>query len=170
MAELSAVAAVIQVAQFGAKLSLSLHSVAETVKSANQDVKRTAKDIALFAQVLKELGLALERGQGSKVYREDAYETSRMIVEECEAVFNEIESILKKATRETKPLEAGVTMPKIERFFWPFRRGRVQLLQSNLESLKSTILLKLAVLTYASKSAPIEYKLLYGDSVPRLRC
>jgi len=154
MAEIGAVASVLQIAQFGAQLSLTLYNVAQTIKSANQDVKRIAKEIALFAQVLKDLGLALERGQGSKLYRGDAYETSRMIVEECEGVFKEIEEILfKKTTNESRSFATSNSIPKAERFLWIFRKSRVQLLRSNLESLKSTISLKLAVLTYADKHA-----------------
>ncbi len=117
-------------------------------------MKRIAKDIALFAQVLKDLGSALERGQGSQIYRGDAYKTSRMIVEEREAVFKEIEEILfKRTTKDTSSFETGISIPKTERFLWIFRKGRVQLLRSNLESLKSTISLKLADLTYADKHA-----------------
>ena len=154
MAEIGVVASVLQIAQFGAQLSLTLYNVAQTVKSANKDVKRIAKEIALFAQVLKDLGWALERGQGSRLYRGDAYETSRMIVEECHGVFKEIEEILfKRITNETNSLETGISIPKTERFLWIFRRSRVQLLRSNLESLKSTIALKLAVLTYADNHA-----------------
>lgn len=168
MAELGAVASVIQVVQFGARLSLTLYSVAQTVGSANRDVKRIAKEIALFAQVLKDLGQALGRGQTSKVYREDAFETSRMIVEECEDVFEEIEEILKKATKEAKPLEASVVMPKVERFLWVFRKERVQLLRSNLESLKSTISPKLAVLTYADKRASTMYGSTFDEPGSRM--
>jgi hypothetical protein len=159
MAEIGAVASVIQIAQLGAKISITLYSIADTTKSANKDVKRIAKDIALFSSVLKDLGNALERGQRAGQLRGDAYNTASMIVEECEEVFREIETILKKATGEERPFEADIVMPKLERFLWVFKKERIQLLRANLESLKTTILVKLAVLNYAErqKHKAVEY-------------
>lgn len=90
--------------------------------SANRDVKRIAKEIALFAQVLKDLGQALERGQTSNVYREDAFETSRMIVEECEDVFEEIEEILKKRRKRQSLSRPVLSCPKSNDFYGFFGR------------------------------------------------
>ena len=110
-----------------------------------------AKDIALFSAVLKDLGKTLERGQKSKVYRDAAYESSRLIVKECEEVFKEIDEILKKSTKEGSTQDAKVSISRVDKFMWVFRRSRVQLLRGNLESLKTTILLQVAVLSYADK-------------------
>ena len=110
-----------------------------------------AKDIALFSAVLKDLGKTLERGQKSRLYRNAAYESSHLIVKECQEVFFEIEGILRKSNKDGGPWDANLPLPRIQKFMWVFRKSRVQLLRGNLESLKSTILLQVAVLSYADK-------------------
>ncbi|MCJ1261043.1 hypothetical protein MMC22_000907 [Lobaria immixta] len=150
METVGAVVSIVQVAQIGAQLSLKLYKIAEAVGSANKDVQYVAKDIALFSSVLKDLGNTLSRGQESRLYREDAYQTSRQIVKECESVFKEIQEILKKSSLDGTNADV-ITVGRTEKFLWIFRRSRVQLLRANLESLKSTILLQLAVLSYGEK-------------------
>ena len=101
--------------------------------------------------MLKDLGKTLGRGQKSKLYRKGAYDTSLLVVKESEGVFREVEEILKKSTKNGGPLGPDASVPRKEKFLWIFRKSRVQLLRGNLESLKSTILLQLAVLNYADK-------------------
>lgn len=115
-----------------------------------KDVQHVAKDIALFSSVLKDLGNTLSKGQASRLYREDAYQTSRQIVKECESVFKEIQEILKKSSLDDTNTDV-ISVGRTEKFLWIFRRSRVQLLRGNLESLKSTILLQVAVLSYSEK-------------------
>ena len=110
-----------------------------------------AKDIALFSAVLKDLGKTLERGEKSRLYRDAAYESSRLIVKECEVVFGEIEDVLRRSSRDGVLQDTHVSLSKVDKFMWVFRKSRVHLLRGNLESLKSTILLQLAVLGYADK-------------------
>lgn len=127
-----------------------------TVFDDYKDVQYVAKDIALFSSVLKDLGNTLSRGQESRLYREDAYQTSRQIVKECESVFKEIQEILKKSSLDGTNADV-ITVGRTENFLWIFRRSRVQLLRANLESLKSTILLQLAVLSYGEKVSSSSY-------------
>ena len=123
-----------------------------------QDVRYIAKDVALFSTVLKDLGRVFDKGQKSRLYRQDAYATSQTIVKECEGVFNEIKDLLKIATKDGAPFDLNISLDRISKFMWVFRKQRVQLLRCNLESLKSTILLQLAVLSYADKvSSLTEY-------------
>ena len=81
-----------------------------------------------------------------------------LIVKECGAVFEEIEEILRKSSKDGAMLDANFSLDRIGKIMWVFRKSRVQLLRGNLESLKSTILVELAVLNYADKvSSPIAY-------------
>ena len=68
-------------------------------------------------------------------------------------MFSEIESILKKAAKEPGPLDESkdIVVPKVERFTWLFRKNKMELLISSLESLKATMSLELNVLLYAEK-------------------
>ncbi|KAI9786724.1 MAG: hypothetical protein M1816_007865 [Peltula sp. TS41687] len=151
MAEVGAIASVIAIAQFGASLSIGLYSIADTIGSANKDVRRIAKDIALFSAVLKDLGVALEGAKKSRVYRKNAFDTAQMIVKECEDVFQEIQKVSTKSGNADPPLEAHVSLPTLERLKWVFRKDRVRLLRADLESLKSTILVQLAVMSFAER-------------------
>ncbi|KAF2692112.1 hypothetical protein K458DRAFT_10128 [Lentithecium fluviatile CBS 122367] len=110
-----------------------------------------AKDIALFCHVLKDLAKALEFGQKAQLFRQNAFDTSLKIVEECKRVFTEIEDILKKATKSDNPLAGKFRMPTGHKILWIFRKGKVDFFRRLLESLKSTILVELAVLNYAIK-------------------
>ena len=111
--------------------------------------------------MLKDLGRAFERGQNAKLCRSEVYNTSLLIVKECKAVFSEIEQVLKKSSKDGSSIERTISLDRVERLMWPFRKPRVQLLRGNLESLKSTILVELAVLNYAEKvSSPARYRFL----------
>ena len=93
-----------------------------------------------------------------KLYRADVYDTSLLIVKECKGVFSEIEEVLKKSSKDGWTIDKGISLDRVGKFMWLFRKSRVQLLRGNLESLKSTILVELAVLNYAEKvSSSAEY-------------
>ena len=104
-----------------------------------------AKDIALFATVLKDLGDGLSRGQTSNLYRDDAYQAGFGIAKECKEIFEEIQSNLDKFNK------TGIATPGI------FRKSRVQLLRGKLGFLESKILLQVAVLSYAEKASASSY-------------
>ena len=127
----------------------------------NQDVQFVAKDITLFSAVLKDLGKTLERGQDLNLYRDAAYESSRLIVKECEEVFGEINDIVKGSSKAGSIQDVNISISRVDKFMWVFRKSRVQLLRSNLESLKSTILLQVAVLSYADKVSRTSYIILF---------
>ena len=146
MEAIGAIASILQIAQAGVKLSISLYTLAEAIGSANKDVGQVAKDIALFSSVLKDLGKTLDRGRKSKSYREEAYETSQAIVKECESIFGEISDVFKEANVDAK---GPATLSRMKKAKWVFRKSRVQVLRGNLESLKSTVALQLAVLQFA---------------------
>ena len=113
-----------------------------------------AKDISLFSAVLKGLGTVLDNGQQSQIYRADAYETSLSIIKECKGVFAEIEAILKKTSKNGHTLATGQGLDGAGKFMWLFRKYQVQVLRGNLELLRSTILVELAVLNCAEKMSP----------------
>lgn len=101
--------------------------------------------MALFSAVLKDLSRALELGSKTNLFREDAFNTSIRIIDECKSVFADIENILKCVSKDNEPLHNRIEV------LWHFRKGKVDFLRGVLESLKSTILLELAVLNYATK-------------------
>ena len=152
MAELGIIASVVQLADVGVRLSLRLYTIGETVASADDSIISISKNVSLTSSVLKELGQCLEKDQETRITSENAFQTADRVVQECLEVFNSIDRTLTKSISRLG-LEDGAKKFKavaaLERLKWPFLQPEMQLLLSNLERLKSTLLLMLNVLIYA---------------------
>lgn len=165
MAEIGLVASVVQIADTGIKLSITLYTFAETVLTADKSIKEIASDVSLTSSVLEELGQNLKKDQKSRLCSENAVKTAEGIVKECAAIFNEINGTLETTLEKIKPRAGsekangrdgaygGRKLPvaAYERLKWPFLQPKMQLLRSNLDRLKSTLVLMLNVITYARK-------------------
>ena len=153
MAELGVIASVIQIADVGLKLSTKLYDFAGTVTSADKDIASISRDVKLTSTVLKDLGDTLERDKESRVVNENAVQTADGVVKECLEVFREMDEIFLKRTpllRQADEADKATRGRKMmERLWWPYIKSKVLLLRSNLERLKSTLLLMLNVITYA---------------------
>ncbi len=152
MAELGVIASVIQIADTGLRLSIKLYTFGEVVASADKSVISISKDVSLTSSVLKELGAILHKDESSKFLTNTAVKTADDVVKECLEVFQEMENIIvKKLPNLRAPgLEkASKATILLERLRWPYLQPKLQYLQSNLDRLKSTILLMLNVITYA---------------------
>ena len=66
--------------------------------------------------------------------------------------------MLKKATKSKNPLDphSHISLDIVQKILWTFRKPKVDFLRGVLASLKSTILLELGVLDYASRVTNIE--------------
>ncbi len=157
MAEIGLTASVIQIASTGLKLSTTLYSFAETVSTADKSITHIAKDVSLTSAVLSELGSNLERDKWSGIASENAIATAEEIVLECSKVFREIEVALGKsignvAAKKPSTGKYGISKHVLERLRWPFLQPKMELLRSNLERLKSTLMLMLQVLSHATNA------------------
>lgn len=152
MAELGAVASILQVADVGLRLSTTLFTFAETVASADKTVSAVSKDVSLTSSVLRELGKILDKGHCDEAYSDDAIDSAVAIVRECSDVFAEIDRMLieklPKLGSQRKGKASKITMA-LERFRWPYVQSKINLLQSNLERLKSSLLVILHVISLA---------------------
>ena len=111
-----------------------------------------AKDVALFSTVLKDLGSVLEAGQKTTLYRKEAYDSSAAIVKECKVIFDELQDVIPKASRGSMvPSNSQPSLDSKSKVMLVFKKPKVQMMRGNLESLKSTITVQLAVLNYASR-------------------
>lgn len=158
MAELGIIASVVQIADVGLRLSIKLYTFGEVVASADRSVVSISKDISLTSGVLKELGQVLEKDKETRTFSENAVQTADGIVKECLEVFQEMESMLVKkmpslAGGDGKDARGGERTKRaivlLERLKWGYLQPKLQLLRSNLDRLKSTLLLMLNVITYA---------------------
>lgn len=152
MAELGAVASILQVADVGLRLSATLFTFAETVASADKTVSAVSKDVSLTSSVLRELAKVLDKGHRDEAYSDDAIDSAVAIVKECSDVFVEIDRILieklPKLGSQRKEKASKMTIA-LERFRWPYMQPKMSLLQSSLERLKSSLLVILHVISLA---------------------
>lgn len=158
MAELGIIASVVQIADVGVRLSVKLYTFGETVASADRSVISISKDVSLTSGVLKELGRILDKDRETRTFSENAVQTADGVVKECLEVFREMEDILVKkmpglARGDGRDGRSGERMKRavvvLERLKWGYLQPKLQLLRSNLDRLKSTLLLMLNVITYA---------------------
>ena len=158
MAELGIIASVVQIADVGLRLSIKLYTFGEIVASADRSVISISKDVSLTSGVLKELGQILDSDRETRTFSENAVQTADGIVKECLGVFQEMESMLVKklpglAQTDSGNGKSGQRANKatvmLERLKWGYLQPKLQLLRSNLDRLKSTLLLMLNVITYA---------------------
>lgn len=156
MAELGLIASVVQSADLDVRLSLRLYTFGETVASADKSIISMSKDVSLTYSVLKELGKSLEREQELRICSETAFQAADGIVKECLEVLDSMDKALTKSISRLglQNSEKRIrTVAALERLKWHFLQPKMQLLRSNLERLKSTLLLMPNVLTYARKVA-----------------
>ena len=145
MAEIGIVASVIQLAGAGFKLSVGLYAFAETVSSADKDIKHIAKEVSLTSAVLNELGDSLRDDSQKSIISDNAIRTAGDIVRECSTIFSDINIALEKGAGK------GTGKFSLGKLKWPFLQPKMDLLRSNLERLKSTLILMLHVLAYATR-------------------
>lgn len=151
MAELGLIAAVVQVADVGIRVSLKLYTFGQTVASADESIVFISKDISHTCSILKTLGHSLEKDREEHLYSHDAIGTADTIVKECLDIFQEMDgALLKRITRmglDGSSSRAAVVA--LERLRWPFLKPKMMLLWSHLDKLKSSLHLMLNVFIYA---------------------
>lgn len=153
MAELALVASIVQIADVGCRLSLRLYTFGETVASADRSILGISKDVSLTCTVLQELGTVI-KGDSARICSNNATQTAEKVVQECSNVFEEMDGLL---LRKVPKLVDGNTDKQgragriLERLRWPTIKGKVELLNLNLDRLKSTLTLMLNVIIYAQQ-------------------
>ncbi|RDI81267.1 hypothetical protein Vi05172_g8760 [Venturia inaequalis] len=128
---LGAAASLIQIADAGLKLYAYIDSIA----SANKRITRVAKNLETTCNVVKEIGEVFQRKETGRLVSKSAVKTAQDAAEECNSVFAELREAVGKSGRN--------------RFGFPFREGRLEVLSLQLEKLKSTLMLLMALLIHA---------------------
>ena len=152
MAELGAIAAIIQVADTGLRLSTTLFTFAETVAHADKSINTISKDVSLTSAVLKELANILTQDKSTRAYSDTAIESAIAVVNECSGLFQELHSMLveKLPKHSSGPrVKVSRTTLALERLKWPYLQSKMNILQSNLDRLKSSLLVILNVISLA---------------------
>lgn len=142
------VASIIQIADLGTKVSVKLCTFYRTVKVANQSMKGLSRDVSLTCSILSELGKILEHDDQANLCSKEAFYTTQAVLKECNAVFKQIESAIEEYDQGA---ESNIFRRRTRKITAAFFGPDIEVLKSNLERLKSTILLMLHVIMYAGQ-------------------
>lgn len=129
-------------AAVGFRLSLICNAVSCEIASAGVEIHGISKGVTMFSMMLKQVGNALQ--EADSVHSAEAVETAQEIADQCQVVFEEIREMLDKVT--TKRSDGHLAPSVQQRFKWCFKKGRVQYLLGQLESLKLSLLVMLQIL------------------------
>ena len=131
MDSFSASASVAAVATLSAQLAKALFQIHQDLRGAEIEHQEVANNVSLLSMVLETLEGSLKRN--ANVYRPQLQEQVKKICLGCRSVFADIEKV------------AGLR----SELRWLFKKERARLLQSSLESLKSTLNVLLHVISLA---------------------
>jgi hypothetical protein len=104
--------------------------------------------------VLKELSEILKADTSNHV-SDRAIGAAQQTVTECLAIFEELDKALEKSLGNLGALDrdgkkkVNKGAATLERFKWPFKQTKMDVLRSNLDRLKASLTLMLQVLSYA---------------------
>lgn len=151
MAELGLIAAVVQVADTGIRVSVRLYTYGQAVASADESIVLISKDISRTCSILKTVGYSLEKDREEHLHSHDAIGTAETIVKECLEIVQEMDgALLKKITRMgLDGSSSRAAIVALERLRWPFLKPKMMLLWSHLDKLISSLHLMLNVFIYA---------------------
>lgn len=141
-------ASIFQIAELGAQLSIKLCTFCHKVKNADQNIQSLSNDVALTSTVLRHLGDNLEQDRQGELYSNGALNTAREVLEECRKVFQQIGSAIDDPGKDSAK---GLFQRAAKRVGFVIMEPQLDALKSNLERLKSTMLLMLNVIMYAGQ-------------------
>ncbi|KAK1071173.1 hypothetical protein LTR74_003554 [Friedmanniomyces endolithicus] len=152
---LSIAASAIQVADAGFKLYGALSQYIKDYVDANKHVRRVADEVRTTSWALQQLGALLKEDDDIKLCKPEAIGETEAALKGCQRAFDEVSDIIKGFLPSPKPDgSGGLAKSSISnRWKWPLKTAKVQLLLAQLERLKTTLLLIFKVITYASKLA-----------------
>ena len=151
MAELALIASIVQVVDFGIRVSGTLYTFGQTIASADESIAFISKDISHTCSILRLLGHSLQKDRGAPLYSQTDIGMAETIVRECLGIFHEMDSALSKKVKRIGPdgSSSKAASVALERVKWPFLKPKMILLWKNLAKLKSSLLLLLTVFIYA---------------------
>jgi hypothetical protein len=146
------VSSIVQIADLGARVALKLCTFCYKVKQAESSIQNLSKDISLTCTVLRQLGDNLMQDDQIQLYSQNAFETAQEILNECGRVFREIESAMDRDLSTCVSIGVKNSFLKLSRKLnIVFKEPQLDVLQTYLDRLKSTMLLMLNVIMYASQ-------------------
>ncbi|ORX94420.1 hypothetical protein BCR34DRAFT_221367 [Clohesyomyces aquaticus] len=116
-------ASIIQLADTGLKLSTGIFAYISSVRHADERLDVLAKNVGRTADVVRQFGALLEEDEFANAVGEEGRRSASQCQRECEEAFGTVQVFLDK-TRKSKSI-------------FPFRENNLDLLNAQLESLKT---------------------------------
>jgi hypothetical protein len=139
-------ASVLQIAELAARLSQRLFEFSRRTRHADKSIEFVSKDIKSTGVVLHQLGIELSRDEARAICSRTAIDKTDEFINDCLEVFLELDQSL---DAETSSEEAIWNWKRKLKF--AFREPRLELLMSDLDRLRSSLMLMLGTLTFAGQ-------------------
>ncbi|KAL4861095.1 hypothetical protein BDV12DRAFT_180747 [Aspergillus spectabilis] len=143
-------AGILQVAEIGTRLSISLCTCYSKARQADDRIQSLSSDVALTSNVLRQLGNNLQQDEQAQLYSTEALGTTREILQECKSVFEKITNAI-NGNESTEDETKSVFQRVANRFKFIVIEKDLEFLRCSLDRLKSTMLLLLNVIMYAGQ-------------------
>jgi hypothetical protein len=139
-------ASVLQIAELGGKLSVKLFVFSRKIKKADKSIDSISQDIAATGAALQQLGNELAKDEHLRLCSQEAISTAQRLVDDCNKVFLELDNALDGGISNNTLVQGWK-----QRLKYPFLEPQIELLRSNLERLKSSLVVMLNVLIFAGQ-------------------
>ena len=150
MAAPNILGSIVGIASFGVQLSTTLYSFTKSATCTHEYIADIAGDVALTANLLSSVANVLKE-EAWALISQSALKDADKILKRCECVFDEIQQIIEKRTKTGERGKGRIAA--LGRLAWPLKEQRVELLRRRLDNLKTSLLLLLKVLTFASEQS-----------------
>ncbi|KAK5097576.1 hypothetical protein LTS08_006990 [Lithohypha guttulata] len=149
MSSIEVVASVNDVASAGFTLSLILNAISCEIANAPCEIKAISKSVTLYSLLLKQTAAALEKPDS--VHSEEATRTTEQVLEESNAVFDDINAMLERVrTRQTD----GTVSPSMpQKIRWSFKKHSIEYLLGRLDRLQMSLSLMLQIIQLGTTMA-----------------
>lgn len=135
MAEaLGIIGSALTLGQAAAQLSLTLFSVAQTLKNAPTEIAEIAQEIQSLAENLQMLGDTIESDED--LFKPEFFKGTKCIIARYKEVDAELRELLDSSH-------------KLARLRWVFRRTKAQILLKRVEGIKAALILNLNIVRLA---------------------
>jgi hypothetical protein len=140
-----------RMAATGTGLTIALLSYTGEVTNADKNMADLAGDVGLTSNVLTSVGSFLAEKDNSSLPSPQALKDAQSILARCHDTFDEIKSMVDNNVKSKTDLIGKAKYGKKARFWWPVKSNKAELLKTRLESLKTSLLLLLQVLSLAKE-------------------
>ena len=148
MAGVGEASAILAIAQFGVKFSVTVWEFASEVKGARKEIGRLVDNIRTTSERLEEIARLVEENPVSRLFNRVGIKSAIRCSEVCRDILSEVTKVLVKAGREPSlgTLEQkDLDISKLGAYLWPFMKKKLEGPQAHLERVKADLILLLNV-------------------------